>query len=114
MKRQALISGMVLLLGVLAVLAGLYRRGDAADSPNKPVANGPEWEYLIVSGGSSNLSAEGNDKYPRMRKAPDRGFSRENFPLERNLDKLGAEGWELVAVTGSPADPVFYLKRPKQ
>jgi len=47
-----------------------------------------------------------------MRKEPG-AFGRESFPLERNLDKLGAKGWELVAVAGSSADPTFYLKRKK-
>jgi hypothetical protein len=47
-----------------------------------------------------------------MRKEPG-AFSRESFPLEKNLDKLGARGWELVTVSGSPADPIFYLKRKK-
>ena len=47
-----------------------------------------------------------------MRKAPG-AFSRENFPLEQSMDKLGAKGWELVTVTGAPADPVFYFKRRK-
>jgi hypothetical protein len=30
------------------------------------------------------------------------------------MDKLGARGWELFAVTGAPNDPVFYFKRPKE
>ena len=47
-----------------------------------------------------------------MRKEPG-AFSRESFPLEKNLDKLGAKGWELVAVGGSSGDPIFYLKRRK-
>jgi hypothetical protein len=34
--------------------------------------------------------------------------------LERNFDKLGAKGWELVAVSGMPNDPIFYFKRPKE
>jgi len=29
------------------------------------------------------------------------------------MDKLGAKGWELVTVTGSPADPIYYFKRRK-
>ena len=56
-----------------------------------------------------NLSAgEGGS----MRKA-DGAFSRELYPLEKNLDKLGGKGWELVTVTGSPADPIYYFKRRK-
>ena len=35
--------------------------------------------------------------------------------IERSrLTQLGAEGWELVAIGGDPADRVLYLKRPAQ
>ena len=68
------------------------------------------WEYLVVQGGTVNLSA--GDNGGSMRKA-DGAFSRESYPLEKNLDKLGAKGWELVAVTGATQDPIYYLKRRK-
>jgi hypothetical protein len=73
-----------------------------------------QWEYLVVSGGSANLSTAGNESYPSMRKQSDNSFSREFFPLERNFDKLGAKGWELVSVYGSPNDPVYFFKRAKE
>lgn len=69
-----------------------------------------QWEYLVVSGGNLNVSTSGNES--SMRKQSD--FSREAYPLERNLDKLGLKGWELVAVHGTPVEPVFFLKRPKE
>ena len=69
-----------------------------------------QWEYLVVAGGNVNFSTSGND--PSFRKQTD-AFRSEAYPLERNLDKLGAKGWELVAVHGTPMEPVFYLKRPK-
>jgi len=69
-----------------------------------------QWEYLVVSGGNLNVSTSGNES--SMRKQRD--FSREAYPLERNLDKLGEKGWELVAVYGSPVEPTYYLKRPKE
>ncbi|HEY8458966.1 MAG TPA: hypothetical protein VIM99_01225 [Blastocatellia bacterium] len=72
-----------------------------------------EWEYLIVSGGSANLSTSGNEDYPSMRKQQDTSFNQEYFPLERNFDKLGAKGWELVSVYGPPHDPVYFFKRPR-
>jgi len=72
-----------------------------------------QWEYLIVAGGSVNLSTSGNENYPSGRKQPDGSFSREYFPLERNFDKLGAKGWELVSVYGSSNDPVYFFKRLK-
>ena len=67
------------------------------------------WEYLVVQGGTVNLSPSDSGT---MRKEPG-AFNREFFPLEKNLDKLGAKGWELVAVGGSSGDPNFYLKRRK-
>ena len=70
-----------------------------------------QWEYLIVSGGSSNLSTSGNEGYPNMRKHPDSSFNREYFPLERNFDKLGAKGWELVSVHGTSNEPVYFFKK---
>ena len=67
------------------------------------------WEYLVVQGGTVNLSPSDGGS---MRKEPG-AFSRESFPLEKNMDKLGAKGWELVAVSESRGDPVFYFKRRK-
>ena len=72
-----------------------------------------QWEYLVVSGGNVNISSMSSDQFSTMRKQPDGSFSREAFVLERNLDKLGAKGWELVSVNGAPNDPVYYLKRSK-
>jgi hypothetical protein len=46
-----------------------------------------------------------------MRKEPNTGFGREAFVLEQHLDRLGANGWELITVTGAEKDPVFYFKR---
>ena len=80
------------------------RRGDTTTAE--------QWEYLAVAGPStSNLTATGN---PRMRKEPTAPFGREAFVLEQHLDKLGANGWELVVVAGPPTDPVYYFKRRKQ
>lgn len=71
-----------------------------------------QWEYLAVAGPSNtNLTATGN---ARMRKEPNVPFGREAFVLEQHLDKLGANGWELVAVAGPPTDPSYYFKRRKQ
>jgi hypothetical protein len=71
-----------------------------------------QWEYLAVAGPSNtNLTPTGN---PRMRKEPNVPFGREAFVLEQHLDKLGANGWELVAVAGPPTDPAYYFKRRKQ
>jgi hypothetical protein len=70
-----------------------------------------QWEYLAVAGpGTTNLTPTGNS---RMRKEPNVPFGREAFVLEQHLDKLGANGWELVAVAGPPTDPAYYFKRKK-
>jgi hypothetical protein len=108
MKRTLWISTAVILSASVIALAahsvyGERARADGQDGP------GGGWEYLVVQGGTVNLSGMDGGS---MRKEPG-AFSRESFPLERNLDKLGAKGWELVTVTGSPADPVYYLKRRK-
>lgn len=101
MKRTILISIMAALILSAVVLS---TRSKADDDQ---AAGG--WEYLVVQGGTVNLSGSDGGS---MRKEPG-AFSREYYPLEKNLDKLGAKGWELVTVTGSPADPVFYFKRKK-
>ena len=101
-----------LFLVAFAAIATNSHFGKAAD--DRTSGTEPQWEYLIVSGGSANLSTSGNENYPSMRKQPDGSFSREFFPLERNFDKLGAKGWELVSVHGSVNEPVYFFKRLKE
>lgn len=70
-----------------------------------------QWEYLVVAGGNTtNLSSSTSSS---MRKEPKVQAFRENFVLAQNMDKLGAQGWELVSIAGSPIDPVYYFKRKK-
>lgn len=102
-----LMLGLVLTLGL--VVRSTAQRAGGSDK-NSAVAE--QWEYLVVAGGNVNLSSSGIDS--RMRKQPDDSFQREAYGLERNLDKLGAKGWTLVAVHGVPNDPIFYFKRPKE
>lgn len=107
MKKTLLISFFTIVIStVIAVEARSVLSQHAKANEDQTVGG---WEYLIVQGGTVNLSASDGGS---MRKA-DGAFSRESFPLEKNLDKLGAKGWELVTVSGSPADPIFYLKRKK-
>jgi hypothetical protein len=69
------------------------------------------WEYLAVAGPSTtNFSPTSNES---MSKEVNASFAREGFVLEQHMDKLGANGWELVTVAGPPTDPVFYFKRLK-
>src|SRR5262245_40141644 len=96
-------------LALFIALAAYAQRKDAED--DRTSGTETQWEYMIVSGGSSNLSTSGNERYPNMRKQPDGAFNREYFPLERNFDKLGAKGWELVSVHGPSNDPVYFFKK---
>jgi hypothetical protein len=97
---------------VLFIAFAVYGQHETSD--NRKSGTETQWEYLVVSGGSANLSTSGNENYPSMRKQTDGSFSREYFPLERNFDKLGSKGWELVSVYGPPNDPVYFFKRPKE
>ncbi len=108
MKRTLLISAAVILSVLVIALAAhsVYSERARADGQD---GSGGGWEYLVGQGGTVNLSGMDGGS---MRKEPG-AFSRESFPLERNLDKLGAKGWELVTVAGTPGDPIFYLKRRK-
>lgn len=87
-------------------------RGSDRDSAAEAAADS-QWEYLVVSGGNVNLTSMSGGEFSNMRKQLDNSFGREAFVLERNLDKLGAKGWELVSVHGTPTDPIYYLKRLK-
>lgn len=69
-----------------------------------------QWEYLALAGPSSTNFAATTTK----RKEPNSSFGREAFVLEQHLDRLGANGWELIAVAGPPADPAYYFKRRKR
>jgi hypothetical protein len=105
--------GFAILVAVL-LGAGFTARPIAqrSNSSDKEASAENQWEYLVVAGGTVNLSSSGIDS--RMRKQPDDSFQREAYALERNFDKLGAKGWMLVAVHGAPQDPVFYFRRPKE
>ena len=103
-KRLILIT--ILLMSAAALVTYTFTRAQAGGPQSSDHDN---WEYLVVAGGNVNLSPSGSGT---MRKEPG-AFSREWFPVEQNLDKLGAKGWELVQVGGSSADPIFYFKRRK-
>ena len=95
----------------VAVIAVIAVKTFAQENLNV-ASSAEQWEYLAVAGPSStNFTPTGS---PRMRKEPNSSFGREAFVLEQHLDKLGANGWELVTVAGPPTDPVYYFKRRKQ
>ncbi|HLA12679.1 MAG TPA: hypothetical protein VJ023_18990 [Pyrinomonadaceae bacterium] len=106
---QAWLLAVVFSLSVVFVAVIKTTGQEGPEVSEKPAVE--QWEYLAVAGPSTtNLSATGN---PRMRKEPNVAFGREAFVLEQHLDKLGAKGWELVAVAGAPTDPAYYFKRRK-
>jgi hypothetical protein len=107
-KRTSLLAAMLSL--VVVSIAVVRTTGQDGANP-KQKATTEKWEYLAVAGPSAtNLTATGN---PNMRKEATVPFGREAFVLEQHLDKLGASGWELVAVAGPPTDPSYYFKRRK-
>src|SRR5690242_18630375 len=111
--KEALIRAskfFVVLVFALAVVAVIKTKGQEETTSRSTAAE--QWEYLAVAGPSTtNLTPTNN---PRMRKEPNVPFGREAFVLEQHLDKLGANGWELVSVAGPPTDPAYYFKRRKQ
>lgn len=112
MKRVILVASILILFAAAIGVAAnaVSQRRDAED--NRPAeesaVSGERWEYLVVNGAHNNLTPTNN---PSLRKDQTGAFRSEAFVLEQSLDKLGARGWELVSVTGSPTDPIYYLKR---
>jgi hypothetical protein len=109
MQRSFWMFIAVVLIGLAALTAGaLAQRSNKSDAPDAP----DQWEYLIVSGGQTNLSSGSV-----TRKQPDGSFAQEAVALQANFDKLGAKGWELVSVSNDPGSPrtaVYYFKRLKR
>jgi hypothetical protein len=68
-------------LALLIAFAAYGQRREAADDRTSGAET--QWEYLIVSGGSANLSTSGNENYPNMRKQPDGSFNRHLLHLNR-------------------------------
>jgi hypothetical protein len=113
-RMQEVLRRAIKLVGLLvfAVVIMAFMRTKAQDGNNGSGNSATEqWEYLALAGpATTNFTPTGN---PRMRKDPSGSFAREAFVLEQHLDKLGANGWELVAVAGPPTDPAYYFKRRK-
>jgi hypothetical protein len=104
--KRGLLTAVALSLIAIS-FAVVQTRGQDGGFGNRP----DQWEYLVVAGPSTtNFSPTSS---PRMRKEPTAPFGREGFVLEQHMDKLGANGWELVTVAGPPNDPAFYFKRLK-
>jgi hypothetical protein len=112
-KKRELLNKTTLMAALLVVAAVAFTvmkaSGQGATEVKERAAT-EQWEYLAVTGPSTGLTPVDN---PRLRKEPNVSFVREAFALEQLLDKLGANGWELVAVAGPPTDPAYYFKRRK-
>ena len=103
--RRTLLLVLLLLVPVLAVV--VKTAGQGKNRPKDAVYL-EQWQYLVVAGPSNtNFEPTGN---PNMRKH-EGSFAREGFVLETQLDKAGAEGWELVSVAGPPQNPIYYFKK---
>lgn len=101
-----------LVITIAAFSAKTRRSGAAAASDD---ASHDNWEYLVVAGASNVSFPSGASGSSITRKeSTASGFGIEDLTLEQHLDRLGAKGWELVSVSGSPTRPVYYLKRRKQ
>ena len=109
-RKRAPFFAIVVCVAVIAILVVKTMGQEDGSRGERNIVE--QWEYLAVAGPStSNLTPTSN---PRMRKEPNAPFGREAFVLEQHLDKLGANGWELIAVAGPPTDPAYYFKRRKQ
>ena len=106
--RAILFVGMFV---VMTAAAAVHQRRPSNDATSS--SDDLRWEYLVVAGGSTNLTSMSSGEFSSLKKAPDGSFTREAYPFERNMDKVGEKGWELVAVSGSPQDPTLYFKRPR-
>jgi hypothetical protein len=104
LKRMWVIGALLILL----VIVGAHGTIGQGGAKPRERATDEEWEYLAVAGPSPANVVES-----RLRKEPNVQFRTEAYALEQQLDKLGANGWELVAVAGPPTDPAFYFKRRK-
>lgn len=106
---------LVLSLAWAVNVSGQRSRGEkeSGKESSREAVSDDQWEYLVVTGGNLSVSSISGEQFSGMRKQPENAFTREAFVLERNMDKLGAKGWQLVSVHGAPNDPIFYFKRPK-
>lgn len=102
-----------LVFAILLLLTPFFLSSVKTEQPSSQQSSASEkWEYLVVANPSrTNFQPTGNAK---MRKEEMGSFGHEAFVLEQHLDRLGANGWELIQVSGNPNDPVFYFKRPRQ
>ena len=105
------VSHIAVVFGLVVICMAVVKTTGQEENSNDSAAT-EQWEYLAVAGPSNTNFTPTTT--PRMRKEPNSAFGREAFVLEQHLDRLGANGWELITVTGAERDPVFYFKRRKR
>lgn len=111
MKVRLLLTACLMFMACAFIVKTTEQREARASDASRSASADEKWEYLVVSAPSSaNLSPSSNSS---MRKDSTGAFGREAFVLEQHLDKLGANGWELVTVGGSASDPTYFFKRRK-
>jgi len=107
MKRSRVLMTAAVLSLVAISFAVMKTSGQESNSNDRA----DQWEYLVVAGPTTtNFSGSGAG---RTRKESNSGFAREAYVLEQHMDRFGANGWELVTISGPPNDPAFYFKRRK-
>jgi hypothetical protein len=62
-----------------------------------------KWEYLLISRLDDEVFFIQNEKVINQK-----------IDFYSHIDKLGAEGWEIVAVEYDNFSPTYVLKRPKE
>ena len=103
----------VIVVAFMLLVSPFFLRSVKTSESSATQDDGREkWEYLVVSAPSStNFNPTSNS---RMRKLEMGGFGIEAFVLEQHMDRVGADGWELVSVSNSArGEPVFFFKRLK-
>ena len=105
------VSYLAVVIGLAVICIAVVKTTGQEENSGDGAA-GVQWEYLAVAGPSNTNFVPTTT--PKMRKEPNSAFAREAFVLEQGLDRLGANGWELITVTGAERDPVFYFKRRKR
>lgn len=112
--KRSFFSVVIIAALLIVTMALAQSRSAKTDTKNTDRTDSEKiaWEYLVIAGGRVNLSGSGNSS--SMSKISLDSSFREQYPLERNLDKLGAEGWELITVVTTQTEPIYYLKRAKE
>jgi hypothetical protein len=111
LQHKALI---VIAVALLLLISPFFLRSVKTSESSTLQEDGKEkWEYLVVAAPSSTNFQPTDNR--RMRKIEMGGFGIEAFVLEQHMDKVGADGWELVSVSNSArGEPVFFFKRLKR